>query len=435
MLWLLWSLAMLVAAIWLAVPLVTQEQQAIFLAGATSHGHYQIEMACSSCHSNPFGGTDVLQEACMNCHGAELNMVRDSHPRKKFLDPRNADRLAQLDARYCITCHVEHQLERTRDMGVTLPQDFCFHCHQDIAEERETHRDLGFDTCASSGCHNFHDNLALYEDFLLKHAEEPWLKETRRIVSRSAKQPPGASLARADHNATAVHASDGILDDWVASGHAQAGVNCSDCHGSGAAFVSQPGPDSCRDCHQSEVESFGLGKHGMRLAQGLPAMSPRDARSVMVENPPHDSVSCNSCHGAHSYDTRSAATQSCEGCHDSNHVRNYETSPHARVTAEALAAGNAEAAVTCATCHMPRLETAAGVVTVNHNQNDNLRPNEKMIRPVCMQCHGLGFAIDALADPALIENNFNRQPSQHVRSIDMALERAAIAPVLDSTYQ
>ena len=34
---------------------------------------------------------------------------------------------------------------------------------------------------------------------------------------------------------------------------------------------------------------------------------------------------------------------------------------------------------------------------VQHNQNDGLQPNEKMIRPVCMSCHGLGFSIDALA--------------------------------------
>jgi hypothetical protein len=43
-----------------------------------------------------------------------------------------------------------------------------------------------------------------------------------------------------------------------------------------------------------------------------------------------------------------------------------------------------------------------------------------MIRPVCMNCHGLGFSIDALADPALINNNFSGQPSIHIESMDMA---------------
>ena len=42
-----------------------------------------------------------------------------------------------------------------------------------------------------------------------------------------------------------------------------------------------------------------------------------------------------------------------------------------------------------------------GTIFTSHNQNDGLRSNEKMIRPVCLDCHGLGFAIDALADDDL----------------------------------
>ena len=57
---------------------------------------------------------------------------------------------------------------------------------------------------------------------------------------------------------------------------------------------------------------------------------------------------------------------------------------------------------------------------VQHNQNATLVPNEKMIRPACMSCHGLGFSIDSLADERLIQNNFNGKPSIHIKSIDMA---------------
>ena len=71
---------------------------------------------------------------------------------------------------------------------------------------------------------------------------------------------------------------------------------------------------------------------------------------------------------------------------------------------------------------MPR-ETRGDDVLVQHNQSLTLRPVEKMIRPVCMQCHGLEFAIDALADPHLVENNFQGKPEQHVPSVDMAVER------------
>ncbi|MEL6265848.1 MAG: NrfA- nitrite reduction protein, partial [Pseudomonadota bacterium] len=59
----------------------------------------------------------------------------------------------------------------------------------------------------------------------------------------------------------------------------------------------------------------------------------------------------------------------------------------------------------------------------NHNQNDVLRPNEKMIRPVCMDCHGLGFAIDALADPDLVSSNFRGRPETRIESIEWATRR------------
>jgi hypothetical protein len=67
----------------------------------------------------------------------------------------------------------------------------------------------------------------------------------------------------------------------------------------------------------------------------------------------------------------------------------------------------------------------ARVVRVQHNQNANLRPNEKMIREVCMHCHGLGFSIDALADPKLVEANFRGSPARHIQSIEMAVRKTA----------
>jgi hypothetical protein len=59
-------------------------------------------------------------------------------------------------------------------------------------------------------------------------------------------------------------------------------------------------------------------------------------------------------------------------------------------------------------------------IMVDHNQNATLSPNEKMIRPACMQCHGLGFTLDALADPALTDNNFTGRPAVHVTSMELA---------------
>ena len=116
-------------------------------------------------------------------------------------------------------------------------------------------------------------------------------------------------------------------------------------------------------------------------------------------------------------------------CHNDEHSQGFEESPHGQLLNQAIAGVIAvEQAVSCATCHMPRTEdiiNGEAVVQVNHNQNHNLRPNEKMIRPVCMQCHSLGFSIDALADPALIRNNFNGKPANHIPSIDWSLKRVA----------
>ena len=64
-------------------------------------------------------------------------------------------------------------------------------------------------------------------------------------------------------------------------------------------------------------------------------------------------------------------------------------------------------------------------IHIQHNQNANLRPNEKMIRGVCQNCHGLGFTLDALADTKLVQANFAGRPSVHVESLDWVKRREA----------
>ena len=49
---------------------------------------------------------------------------------------------------------------------------------------------------------------------------------------------------------------------------------------------------------------------------------------------------------------------------------------------------------------------------VEHNQNNNLRPNQKMIRSVCMNCHGFSFSLNALSDRGSIANNFAGEPKK-----------------------
>jgi formate-dependent nitrite reductase cytochrome c552 subunit len=80
--------------------------------------------------------------------------------------------------------------------------------------------------------------------------------------------------------------------------------------------------------------------------------------------------------------------------------------------------------VSCATCHLPR-EGHGQSVSAQHDQSANLRPRDKMVRSVCMNCHGVGFSLDALADESLVRRNFNGLPSEHVQSLDMVERRLA----------
>jgi len=322
-----------------------------------------------------------------------------------------------------------------------VPTDVCFHCHEGIAESRPSHEGMGFDTCASAGCHNYHDNRALYEDFLLTHAQAPDFLAEGRVALRwldqyspdqySLDQGRGAPtpLAMDDQDAPAgVAFSAQVLDDWAHSAHAQTGVNCTSCHAaSDGVWIDAPDHNGCTECHATEVKGFLSGMHGMRLAAGLSPMRPEQARLPMQDHAHGLELSCTSCHGDHGFNTVTAAVDACLGCHADQHSLAYVDSPHHLLWQQELAGeGEAGTGVSCATCHMPReihRRGGADVVVVQHNQNSNLRPVEQMARTACMSCHGLSFTLDALADPVLRANNFRGRPAAHVPSIQMAEER------------
>ena len=432
LLWIFWLVSSLALAGYLAWQLNTPGTQDEFLPGPLTHGHHQIELQCDACHTTPFGGGEVIQDACMTCHADELKMALDSHPKTKFTDPRNADLVSVLDARYCASCHIEHNPDILHPMGVTHPEDFCMQCHADIGEERETHKDLGFETCASAGCHNFHDNRALYEDFLLKHQNTD-VPENRSqlpsglkdyLLTMDTRWPKTTEL----EPIAQTFVTPEIHDEWLTSAHGQAQVGCASCHTSEeGGWVEKPNHEQCSTCHEPETKGFLAGKHGMRLDHGLSPMTPAQARQPMQPDSAHLELGCASCHGAHSFDRVEAAAEACLTCHADEHSLSFFDSTHGQLWQEVEAGTRPiEEGVSCATCHMPREENSVfgtKIVQVQHNQNATLRPNEKMIRPTCMNCHSLSFSIDALAAPELIKNNFTGQPGKHIESVDMAVER------------
>lgn len=455
-LWLLWLLIAVPATVFVFATMVYGGPRSFLLIGETTSGHHQIELACDACHGGLFSDEDVMQDACVTCHGTELKQANDSHPKAKFTDPRNADRTAKLDARYCVTCHREHKPEITQAMGVTLPDDYCFVCHEDIAKDRPSHKDLPFDGCASSGCHNFHDNRALYEDFLAKYQDQPAQLPVQRIAFWDWEPTPAEGvtpLSLDDADAPSAHAGDAaVLAAWAGDAHAENGVNCKGCHTVKTRpddWIERPDETACTRCHEGERASFGQGKHGIRLEddllvehdgafglfteEALSPMRPALARLPMKADAHDRELGCNSCHGAHDYDTEKAQVDACLSCHDDEHSLAYKASPHGRLWQAERGQAEREGktvdgtGVTCATCHMPRIQEQDAYgrtqIFATHNQNATLQPNEKMIRPVCLSCHGLGFAIDALADPALVRSNFFGPPRSHVPSLEWVAER------------
>ncbi len=426
-----WLLVSLALTSYLLGILVYSEDKRALLPGVTTSGHHQIELSCDSCHTEEptfgsFTASGVTNKSCLACHREDMQIANDSHPAQKFRSPDNAVLLEHIDAAKCITCHIEHREERTGTMAVTVPGDYCAHCHQITLDNRPSHQNLPFDSCATAGCHNFHDNTSLSDIFLLRHADAPdFLGEMAVPPSTLHERNAGTHPPATEPDAAG---SPEIIAGWAATAHAGAGVNCTDCHGAGAAWSDRLTHESCASCHGTESADFLRGKHGMRLAVGLSPMTPGLARQPMHAEAGHRELSCSSCHAPHSFDRALAPAAARMQHHADAHPNNYATSGHHRAwLAEQAGTATAGSGVSCATCHMPREERSASeysaeaTLVVQHNQSMNLRPNEKMLRDVCIRCHGLGFAMDALADPPTILSNFSRPPETHVESIDWVL--------------
>ena len=420
------------------------EDKTVFMPGPMTDGHHQIAMACESCHTDSFTSAEQFQDACLSCHGDMRKKPFDSHPVAKFKDPRNADLLEKINALQCISCHQEHQPAMTHANGLTQPVDFCIHCHQDIGDDRPSHEGMEFATCNNSGCHNFHNNRAIYTDFLVKHLDKPaiakkpvlpakeYADRLEELMDYPVDNYPIVALTMAQADAPAAHLSTKEdQPDWFETAHAEKGVNCTACHEVAVegeertAWSDYPGYGNCKQCHQLEEDRFQQGKHGMKLSVSLEPLVVSEARQPMKEKSAHKQLNCGSCHQAHQFDVQQAAVESCLTCHNDEHSLAYKNSPHYQLWLKEIAKdGQVNSGVSCASCHMPRVDFDINDwmsrVMVDHNQNANLSPNEKMIRSSCLHCHGLSFTLDALADQKLINNNFNGQPTVHVDSMEMA---------------
>ena len=212
-----------------------------------------------------------------------------------------------------------------------------------------------------------------------------------------------------------------IKQQWRGSAHALAEVNCSSCHQDEATkkLVAQPTQESCRSCHENSVETFLLGKHGIRTLESLSPLTPAMAHLPMKESAKDLRMDCNSCHDVHTVNTAVAATDSCLTCHNDNHSLNYKNSPHAGIVSNLseLPRPNQQA-VTCATCHLPRTKVGETVL-VNHNNTYTLLPRDRMVKEVCLNCHGVEHAYNSIFDDAIVEANFDRFPTKQLETFEL----------------
>lgn len=424
LLWLGWFSVTLGGAIYFGLPFFTQAEQAHYLPAPVNPPHHQLQDNCQVCHE-PFKNTQ-RQEACLNCHEKELEQVNDSHSISKFNDPRYHTKLQKLDASRCITCHAEHTESSDRH-GVTVAKDFCQQCHGEIQLDLRDHKNFKFDSCQQ--CHNYHDNTVLYKDFLKKHhhqadTDKQAALPTRNLLTRY-QQPPNytsqpLNLLQQD-SPIEIPLDIKIAEEWENGAHAQAGINCTQCHQNQKTetWIKKPSFSVCQQCHKHEYQGFIAGQHGIRLKHNMPALQIAEAQLPMQANAAKLTLSCSSCHQAHRFSTKHAAVEACLVCHADQHSLAYKKSPHYQLwEAERRGELKAGQGVSCASCHLPRLHNQ-GETWVEHNQNAHLYPNEKMLKTVCMTCHGAEFSLTALNNEAMVQKNFTGKVSHPVSGFSL----------------
>ncbi len=237
------------------------------------------------------------------------------------------------------------------------------------------------------------------------------------FVLDAALGPPAFATSDAELQA--------VQEQWQSSAHALADVNCSSCHQAEQTkkFVALPTQESCKSCHTEAVDTFLLGKHGIRIQEGESPLTPAMAHLPMQTEAQDRVMNCNTCHDVHSVNTQTAAVDACLTCHNDTHSQNFQNSKHAQLWQQDIKLPRPSAqAVSCATCHLPRHDIGTKnkpQVVVNHNNTYTLLPRDRMAKEVCMNCHGMEYAFNSIFDDDLVVSNFARPPTEKLTTLEM----------------
>jgi len=225
---------------------------------------------------------------------------------------------------------------------------------------------------------------------------------TLLLTSFAPAQAPGSAAACIDCHSKQ---TPNIVSDWKLSKHSGMDVTCVSCHGSDhqsasdVAKVKIPTPDTCAQCHQTQVEQYRHGKHskGWAAMMAMPTIHWQPMTLIegqkgcgachkVGEKPVEEiarlksqgnefgSASCDSCHTRHTFSVEEAKSpQACETCHmgfDHPQWEMYSSSKHG-VRNDLKQRGilkEGAAAPTCQTCHMQNgdhgVRTAWGFLAV-----------------------------------------------------------------------
>lgn len=197
----------------------------------------------------------------------------------------------------------------------------------------------------------------------------------------------------------------GIVTDWELSKHSKNDVDCSVCHGdlhtsaTDVEKVEIPTPETCRDCHQTQVEQFGKGKHAMgwasinamptihmqpmALIEGMKGCgschkiglkSEEEIKQLKEDGQKFGVASCDACHTRHTFSVEEAKQpQACQTCHmgfDHPQWEMYSGSKHGvrYLLKQNGTLPEGTSAPTCQTCHMSEgnheVRTAWGFLAV-----------------------------------------------------------------------
>jgi hypothetical protein len=196
-----------------------------------------------------------------------------------------------------------------------------------------------------------------------------------------------------------------IVTDWKLSKHSENDVSCSTCHGDGhqsandVAYVQIPTPETCAQCHDTQVEQFGKGKHalawaamkamptfhnqpgalidGMKGCGGCHKIGLKDEgeiRRLKEEGSGFGLASCDACHTRHTFSVKEAKQpQACQTCHmgfDHPQWEMYSASKHGvrYLLKQNGTLHEQTSAPTCQDCHMQEgnheVRTAWGFLAV-----------------------------------------------------------------------